>query len=63
MSAVAVSRKLELEETDAMAYFGVYFVLTQLVLLGAVYAFVRVNWKLLLQEGKLRWMPKWPHGR
>ena len=30
MSAVAVSRKLELEETDAMAYFGVYFVLTQL---------------------------------
>jgi len=63
MSAVAVSRKLELEETDAMAYFGVYFVLTQLVLLCAVYAFVRVNWKLLLQEGKLRWMPKWPHGR
>src|SRR6516164_3058900 len=56
MSAAAVSRKLELEETDAMAYFSVYFVLTQLTLIAIVYAFVRVDWKLLLQERKLRWM-------
>ena len=58
MSAAAVSRKLELEDTDAMTYFGVYFVLTQLVLLATVYAFARVDWKLLLHEGKLRWMPR-----
>ena len=58
MSAAAVSRKLELEETDAMTYFSVYFVLTQLVLLAAVYAFARLDWKLLLQKGQLRWMPK-----
>src|SRR6516164_3677948 len=58
MSAAAVSRKLELEETDAMAYFSVYFVLTQFALLGVVYAFARLDWKLLLQKGQLRWMPK-----
>ena|SRR5215469_9786677 len=58
MSAAAVSRKLELEDTDAMAYFGAYFVVSQLALLGTVYAFARVDWKLLLREGKLRWMPR-----
>jgi hypothetical protein len=58
VSAAAVSRKLELEDTDTMAYFGVYFVVTQLALLGSVYAFARVDWKLLLHEGKWRWMPK-----
>ena len=55
MSAAAVSRKLELEDTEAMSYFSVYFVLTQLTLIAIVYAFVRVDWKLLLQERKLQW--------
>jgi len=58
MSAVAVSRKLALEETDAMAYFSVYFVLTQLALLAVVYVFMRVDWKLLLQKRKWGWLPK-----
>ena len=57
MTAAAVSRKLELEDTDALAYFGMYFVLTQLVLLATVYAFARVDWKLLLHDRKLRWIP------
>ena len=58
MTAAAVSRKLELEDTDAMAYFGVYFILTQLVLLVIVYAFARLDWKLLLHAGGFRWMPR-----
>lgn len=58
MGGAAVSRRLELEDTDAMTYFGVYFVLTQLALLGFVYAFTRVDWKSLLQRKKWRWLPK-----
>ena len=58
MSSAAVSRKLELEDTDAMAYFSIYFVLTQFVLLALVYAFTRVDWNLLLRERKWRWLPK-----
>ena len=38
-----MSRKLELEDTDATAYLRVYFVLTQQALLGLVYAFTRVD--------------------
>jgi len=60
LTAAAVSRKLQLEDTDAMAYFSVYFVLTQLALLAVVYAFTRLDWKLLLQQRKWRWLPKSP---
>jgi membrane protein DedA with SNARE-associated domain len=58
MSAAAVSRKLELEETDAMAYFSLYFVLTQLALLAVVFVFARVDWNLLLRKRKWRWLPR-----
>jgi membrane protein DedA with SNARE-associated domain len=58
MSSTVISRKLELEDTDAMAYFSIYFVLTQLALLALVYAFTRVDWNLLLRERKWRWLSK-----
>jgi membrane protein YqaA with SNARE-associated domain len=58
MGGVVVSRRLELENTDATTYFGVYFVLTQFALLGLVYVFTRVDWKYLLQHKKWQWLPK-----
>lgn len=42
-AAVKVSQRLALEATEAQSYFGVYFVVTQLLLLGTVYAFTRVD--------------------
>jgi hypothetical protein len=67
MSAAAVSRRLELEDTDAMAYFSVYFVLTQLALLSLVYVFMRIDWHVLLEQGKWRWLrrpiPRFPAAR
>jgi membrane protein DedA with SNARE-associated domain len=58
MSGAAVSRKLDLEGTDAIRYASIYFILTQLALLAAVYAFAHVDWNLLLQKRKWRWLPK-----
>ena len=58
MSAAAVSRKLELEQTEALGYFGIYFVLTQIALLALVYSFARIDWNLLLQERRWKWLPK-----
>ncbi|WER44660.1 hypothetical protein CupriaWKF_09905 [Cupriavidus sp. WKF15] len=37
------------------AYFGLYFVLSQLLLLAVVYLFTRVDWVCLLHERRLRW--------
>jgi membrane protein YqaA with SNARE-associated domain len=57
-SAAAVSQKLELEGIEAIGYFSLYFVLTQLALLAVVYAFTRIDWNLLLREKKWKWLPK-----
>jgi membrane protein DedA with SNARE-associated domain len=57
-SAAAVSRKMELESTEALGYFSLYFVISQLALLGLVYAFTRVDWPLLIRERKWKWLPK-----
>jgi membrane protein DedA with SNARE-associated domain len=58
MSGVAISKTLDLEDIDAIQYVSLYFILTQLAFLTAVYAFARVDWNLLLQKRKLRWLPK-----
>jgi hypothetical protein len=57
-AAAEVSQRLALEATEAQSYFGVYFVATQLLLLGAVYGFTRVDWRHLLAKRKLRWLPR-----
>ena len=58
MGGAAVSRRLELEGTEVMTYFGVYFVFTQLALLGLVYVFTRVDWTSLLRNKKWQWLPR-----
>lgn len=56
-TASAVARRIELESTEALSYLSVYFVLSQLLLLSVVYAFTRIDWRVLFSERKLRWMP------
>lgn len=36
-------------------YLGVWFVLSQLALLGLVYVLMKLDWKLLLEQRKLKW--------
>jgi membrane protein YqaA with SNARE-associated domain len=57
-SAAAVSKKMELESTETLGYFSLYFVISQLALLGLVYAFTRVDWPLLIRERNWKWLPK-----
>jgi membrane protein DedA with SNARE-associated domain len=58
MGGAAVSQKLDLDGTDTIRYVSIYFVLTQLAFLAAVYAFTRVDWNFLLQNRKWKWLPK-----
>jgi hypothetical protein len=57
-SAAAVSHKFDLDGAEALGYFSLYFVLTQITLLAAIYCFTRIDWKLLFHERKWRWLPK-----
>jgi membrane protein DedA with SNARE-associated domain len=58
MSGVAVSQRLDMDDTDVIRYASIYFVLMQFAFLAAVYAFARVDWNLLLQKRKLKWLPR-----
>jgi len=58
MTGAAISQKLDLDDSDAFQYASIYFILTQLAFLAAVYAFARVDWNFFLQRRKLRWLPK-----
>lgn len=57
-SAAAISSRLDLEDSETLGYFSVYFVITQLLLLAVVYLFTRVDWPWLLHERKWRWLRK-----
>jgi len=59
-SAAAARKHLALEESEAQSYFGVYFFITQILLLGFVYAFAKIDWRVLFTEKKLRWQTEKP---
>jgi membrane protein DedA with SNARE-associated domain len=52
----AAARALALESTEAFSYFGIYFLLTQALLLSTVYGFTRIDWRHLFSEKKFRWL-------
>ena len=57
-SSALVSRKFDVDESEAFRYFGVYFVLIQMTLIAIVYVFARIDWKALWREHKWRWLAK-----
>lgn len=57
-SGAVISRKFDVQESEALGYFGVYFVLTQLALIGIVYIFARIDWRALWRERRWRWVRK-----
>lgn len=62
LTASGVARRITLESTEALSYFSIYFVATQILLLSLIYVFTRVDWRALLGERKLRWLGKGPRG-
>jgi membrane protein YqaA with SNARE-associated domain len=54
MAAHSVAQQFRLEERDWSGYLGGYFVLTQCLLLLALWLFTRVDWHLLFENGRLR---------
>jgi membrane protein YqaA with SNARE-associated domain len=55
-AAAEVSQRLALNGTDAKNYFGIYFIASQFLLMGAVWLFTRIDWKYALTSKRLRWL-------
>ena len=63
LSAAAVSRRFDFDDGEALSYFSVYFVLTQLALLGMVHLFTRVDWNALVRERKWKFVKNARHSQ
>ena len=53
----AVGRNLEIDSMVSGAYAAAWFIGTQLLILGGLYCFTRVDWKVLFDHRKLVWLP------
>ncbi len=55
-AASEISQRLGFSETDAKNYFGIYFVASQFVVIGALYLFAHIDWRYAVKEKRLRWL-------
>jgi membrane protein DedA with SNARE-associated domain len=58
LTASTVARRIAPDSTDALSYLGVYFVVSQILLLSLIYVFTRIDWRALLHQRKLKWLAK-----
>lgn len=54
-ASAAVARQIATESEDTLPYFSVYFIVSQIAFLALVYAFTRIDWRLLFTERKFGW--------
>lgn len=54
----AVGQRFEIDSVVSGAYALAWFLGTQLLILGALYCFTRVDWKILFDHRKLVWLPR-----
>ena len=56
MSGAAVGRHLHVESLESTLYASAYFIASQAFLIGALYAFTKIDWRALLDQHKLVWL-------
>ena len=54
----AAGRRFEINSMVSGAYAFVWFIGTQLLILGALYCFTRIDWKVMFDHHKLVWLTK-----
>ncbi len=58
VGGAAAGRRFEIDSMVSGAYALAWFIGTQLLILGALYCFTRVDWNVLFDHRKLAWIPK-----
>jgi len=58
VGGAAAGRRFEINSMVSGAYAVAWFIGTQLLILGALYCFARVDWKVLFDQRRLVWLPK-----
>ena len=58
LSGAAAGRRFHIDSIKSAFYASAWFIVSQVALLGGLYAFTRVDWKTLFDEHRLLWIPK-----
>jgi hypothetical protein len=53
-TASAIGHRMDMDSLESASYVGVYFILSQLLLVPTIYLFTRIDWRAALQEKRLR---------
>lgn len=53
----SAGRRFQINSLESTLYASGYFVVSQLVIIGALYGFARLDWKALLDDHQLKWLP------
>ena len=54
----AAGRRFEIDSVVSGTYAAAWFIGTQSLILGGLYCFTRVDWKVLFDHRKVAWLPK-----
>jgi hypothetical protein len=56
MMGAAAGRRWHVDSLESIFYASAWFIATQVLLIGALYAFAQVDWKALFDQHKLAWL-------
>lgn len=56
ISGAAAGRRFPIDSVESVFFASSWFVASQVVVLGALYIFAHVNWKVLFDQHKLTWI-------
>jgi hypothetical protein len=54
-TASSIGHRMEMDSFESASYVGVYFILSQFLLVPTIYLFARIDWRVALEERRLRW--------
>ena len=57
-TASVVGNRLDMDSAESAFYVGIYFIVSQILLVPAIYIFARIDWRTAFQEGRFRWFQK-----
>lgn len=59
ISASEISRRVDFTALKSGAYFSTYFILAQIFAIYLIYLFVKIDWKILFEDHKIRFVKKY----
>ena len=54
-TASSVGDRLDIDSMESASYAGIYFIISQLLLVPVIYLFTRIDWRAAFEMRRLRW--------